>query len=172
MSLLDSVIEPYFARTEKGTTIFYPWGFMGRGYEIPSHEKELSLRSGLKSALVGMFIVVFASIQFSDHLYGVLLTGVGIMSYGLWANTVTRGMRTMPWKLSFSSRIDSSARTDSLAKLITMTILSLLLCLASAAMFFMEPDERFWGATGFLFFGLTTAVLGYTSIVKLGNRRK
>ena len=172
MSLLDSVTEPYFARTEKGTTVFYPWGFMGRGYEIPTPEKELSLRSKLKSALIGLFLVVFASLQFSDNLNGVLLTGVGIMTYAMWVNTVTRGLRTMPWKQSFSSRIDSSARTDSLAKLITMTILSLLLCLASAAMFFIEPDERFWGAAGFLLFGLTTAVLGYTSVVKFGNRRK
>lgn len=158
MSILDSIVDPYFEKTDTGKTIFYPWGFIGKGYEVASELQRSGLRSTLKALVVGLFLLMAACFQLNNWVYPAALTALSFVVYSVWSYSVTRGMPVSPERPGYYESIRDNLKYHGTGSLVIFLLFIFMLCVGSGLMAYFEPEKRIVGSLGVLLFGALTVV--------------
>jgi hypothetical protein len=172
MSFLDSIVDPYFKKSKTGKTLFFPWGFIGKGYEITSELQLSSLRSTLKVFSIGLFLLVAVYFQLTNWVYPVVLTALSLGVYALWATSVTKGMAVSPEKLSYYERIKEHLKYHGTGSLVIGALFMFTMCICCGLMAYFEPDKRFVGSLGVVLFGALTVLWVFIMIDRLRPKHR
>ncbi len=157
MGYFDGLTASSFKTDEKGNTIFYPWGILGKGYILPEDRKD-SIRLAIKRHMT--FIVPFAIVFAIFLKIWILIIALPFyyIGYAIWIKQLTRGFEITSQKLSFSDTTANSARAHNLSTLWLLEICSLLFVLAGLFILAASPQNRLIGLSSIVFFGFSALV--------------
>jgi hypothetical protein len=160
MGYFDGLTASSFKKDDKGNTIFYPWGILGKGYILPEDRKD-TIRLVIKRHMI--FIVPFA-IVFSIFLkIWILIIALPFyfFGYAIWIRQLTRGLEVTSEKLTLSDTTANSARAHNMATLWLLEICSLLFVLAGLFIFATSPQKWITGLSSITFFGISALVFWF-----------
>jgi hypothetical protein len=151
MGYFDGITGASFKTDEKGNTIFYPWGILGKGYILPEDKKD-SFRTGIKRFLQLSLPLVFLITIFLKW-WIILVFAVFIFGYTIWVNKIKKSLILSSNKLTLSESITNSARSHNLTTLWLLEIGSLLFVLAIIFILAISPEKWTIGVPSIVFFG-------------------
>lgn len=187
MGYFDALADAVFKTDDGGRPLFYPWGFFGKGYILPSEEKKLEIRKFVKLfhiVMLSLFVVVLtvASIireQWAYPIAPIIAVGVGLYTWWLVSvRRLTKGFQTTKTRLTLRESYGNMARSMSITLLRLLQILALFFIIAGIFCFFMglttydPPRSIACALAGVSFIGLGIAgsmVFGYMVRLKDKN---
>jgi hypothetical protein len=132
MGYFDALANGLFKGAPNGRVIFYPWGALGRGYELPTEEKHREIRQFVKRYFIVFLVLVIIAGTVAD-LMGVsgwlmaFLFPLALMTaYQFRVQSLTRGLRKTDQKLSLLESYRNQAASLSMAMLWLMEFGSIL----------------------------------------------
>lgn len=166
MGYFDALTSSAFKTTPDGRRLFFPWGALGRGYEIGPEQDYETLRGRIKLwAIVGLVLILAAS-QGLGFLAGFIAAAAMIAFYFGWMRYVLRSMRPSAERLTVRESMTAQARAHSRASLWTFAVLSIGFVVASVFILIVQPAK--WPAAigGMAFFGAGAAVFGLMLVLR------
>jgi len=157
----DSLTNSYFKRTRDGRRLFFPWGWMGRGYVIPTENGFQKLHRAVKRYLRITFyllMAVYAALAGAGAFYGAVLLPVLLVPYALWVRAKCRHMHRPTEKLTFEESIANQAREMSMLMLWSLEICSILFAIFGMIIFITGLRNRLIGLIGIFFFGFAAII--------------
>jgi hypothetical protein len=152
MGYFDGLTDSSFKRDEKGHTIFYPWGILGKGYILPEDKKE-SFRTKIKRFLqISLPLAILITITRLWVLLVIILL-VSILWYTIWIKKITKDLILSSYKQTLSESTRNSARSHNLKTLWFLAISSLLFVVASIFIIISAPEKWTIAIPGIIFFG-------------------
>jgi peptidoglycan/LPS O-acetylase OafA/YrhL len=100
MRFLDAICEGSFVRKPDGRLLFFPWGILGRAYEVPSEERWRRMRRELKILfVVNLFALPILVVPFYERVgllpfaaAALVVVGLAVLRLAL----MTRGLVPTP----------------------------------------------------------------------------
>jgi hypothetical protein len=152
MGYFDGLTDASFKTDERGNTIFYPWGILGKGYILPEDKKD-SFRVSIKRFLqVSLPLAILITIL-KLWLLLLIVLPVFILGYTIWINKITRNLILSSNKLTLSESTTNSARSHNLTTLWLLAFSSLLFVVASIFIIIITPENWSIAISGIIFFG-------------------
>ncbi len=158
MSFLNSIVDQYFRKSKTGKTLFFPWGFIGKGYEVTTELQRSSLRSTLKAFSVGLFLTMVVCFQLPNWVYPLVLAALSFVVYAVLISRVTKGMAVSPERPSHYERIKDNFKYHDTGSLVIGGLFMFAMCIGCGLMAYFEPDKRFVGSLGVVLFGALTVL--------------
>lgn len=89
-NFLDRLLDQRFTTTEDGRDLFFPWGWMGGGYVIPSNREYQKLRRRmalcLKLGVPILMVAILSIVHYAEYVTGSLWMGAVMgLSFGIFA---------------------------------------------------------------------------------------
>ncbi|MBN1545705.1 MAG: hypothetical protein JW902_03505 [Syntrophaceae bacterium] len=169
MGYFDGLTDASFKTDEKGNTIFYPWGILGRGYILPEDKKD-SFRNGIKRFLQISLPLVILITVLKLWLLLLIVLPVFIIGYTIWIKKITKNLNSSSNKLTLSESTINSARSHNLTTLWFLAIGSLLFVVASIFIIIIAPEKWTIGLPGVIFFGFGLYVFWKMIKAKRGTK--
>jgi hypothetical protein len=94
MGYVDSLANGLFQTVANGRTVFFPFGQLGRGYEVPSGSDGDWLRQQYMAWVVTALIMALGSLIWAGYLAFLVCFFVWVVLYTTWALFAVRGLRT------------------------------------------------------------------------------
>jgi Na+-translocating ferredoxin:NAD+ oxidoreductase RnfD subunit len=156
MGYFDGLAASSFKKDDKGNTLFFPWGILGKGYLLPEDRKD-DIRRSLKRH---MMLVVPLAIACSMFTWIGLLVALPLyyVSYAFWVNRLIKGLPTSTEKLTFADSTTGAAQAHNTITLWLLEIGSLLFVLAGIYVLIVKPEKWIIGLSSILFFGFCALV--------------
>src|SRR5687767_9421400 len=82
-----------FKVTPDGRRLFFPWGVLGRGYEIPSESDYQRLHRLMKIYVVASLVLIIAPIAAGYMLTGLAMSMVLVAFFVAWTPYLLRGLK-------------------------------------------------------------------------------
>lgn len=154
MGYFDALAAGSFKNLENGKQAFYPWGRLGKGYELQTDEQYESIRRFvIRYYAASLVIGVALAVGIGWFAFAILPIG------GLYFHLAVRrhlgGMPTASEKLSVKESYEAQARLHNPWILWAALIISLLFVCAGAVLLFGNGDLKagllvigFFGACG------------------------
>jgi hypothetical protein len=140
-----------FKTDASGVTVFFPYGFLGRGYLI-TPDQEALIRGWIGRFYVVTFIAIVISVTIIR--FGALLLIVPALAvYWLWARRAVAGLPVAATRMTYREVGRSQAKAFGSRWLTGLLVLSTLFTAASFAML-GSPKNQLIGALGVVLFGL------------------
>ena len=165
-----------FRKAEDGTTVFYPWGFTHRGYQVPGEaaQKKASraasilvtstiaigtwtayvLQSILESEVNGRTEILKALAAPGSALF------VVVVSYWLWVSWFVERLPESDLKVSREERLREAAEAVGPWK---VALFGVTVCSLSAILIWLQPDAWWLGLLGV---ALGAGALFWSSVLK------
>jgi hypothetical protein len=161
MGYFDALTSSAFKTTPDGRRLFFPWGALGRGYEIGPEQDYETLRRRIKLwTIVGLALILVA-LQLLGFLAGFIAAAAMIAFYFGWMRYVLRSMRPSSETLTIRESMTAQARAHSRASLWTFEVLSIAFVLASVIILIVTPDKWPVAIAGMVFFGAGAIIFGF-----------
>lgn len=111
MSFLSSMADKSFKVDESGRTVFFPWGYFGKGYILVDKAQEEKIRKVIiRSNIVGLSLVFIIGVILKLWLVGLLLLPIVVVTWSLFTRMYTRGLEISQMEYSIYSQTNSTAR--------------------------------------------------------------
>jgi hypothetical protein len=161
MGYFDGLTSGSFKTTEDGRKLFFPWGYLGRGYTIASDEDYNRLRLQTKIYLMVALTVIVCSAFLRVKVNPIGLGAILIASYAVW--TLYQVRRLQPANESLSLRESMTTRGVAFGPVVLwlLEICSLVLVGSGIAIFFIEPGSWLASLASILFFGVCAAAFAW-----------
>jgi hypothetical protein len=101
MGYVDSLANGLFQTMANGRTVFFPFGQLGRGYEVPSGSDGDWLRQQYMAWVVTALIMALGSLIWAGYLAFLVSFVVWTVLYTTWALCAVRGLQPSNEKFSF-----------------------------------------------------------------------
>jgi hypothetical protein len=161
MGYFDALTSGAFKTTPDGRRLFFPWGALGRGYELGPEQDYETLRWRIKLwTIVGLVLIIVTS-QLLGFLPSFIVTAALIAFYFGWMRYVLRSLRPSDQRLTFRESMTTQARAQSPVLLWTFLIASIAFVVASLFILIATPDKWPVAIAGIVFFGACAAVFGF-----------
>jgi hypothetical protein len=161
MGYFDALTSSAFKTTPDGRRLFFPWGALGRGYEIGPEQDYETLRRRIKLwTIVGLVLILVAS-QLLGFIAGFIAAAAMIAFYCGWMGYLLRGLRRSAERLTVRESMITQARAQSPVLLWTFLIVSIAFVLASVFILMAAPDKWLTAIAGILFFGAGAVVFAF-----------
>jgi hypothetical protein len=92
MGYFDTLANSLFQTMTNGRTVFFPFGQLGRGYEVPSGSDGDWLRQQYMAWVVTAVIMAFGSLLWAGYLAFFVCFVVWAVLYSTWARLAVRGL--------------------------------------------------------------------------------
>ncbi len=155
MSYLDALTDPSFKRQPDGSTAFYPYGVLGRGYVLPDPTFESDLRRDLKVSYVVVLVFTVISLVVARRQSiqaAVFAAIVLLLLYALWFEfRVRRRVRGLPPAVSnmkWSDATEAQARALGWLWVACLALISAFFTGVGLWKLFTDPTR--WFAAGFV----------------------
>jgi len=149
----DAVAAAAFKRDIGGRPLFFPWGALGRGYELRDEAEHQRIRQ----FLIRMYQVVLPLlilVPIATSLWGsAALAVVFCAVYFVWVRGVTRGLQRSPERLTFGEAYANQARLMNRWLLWVLLASSALFVAAGVFIMLVEPKAWLVALPGVVFFG-------------------
>jgi hypothetical protein len=145
---------PAFKTALDGTTLFFPWGFLGRGYPIKSELDYRRLRQQLKINYVLGFVLFICAFALLGYAELVLATVALVLVYLVWVGFRLRGAQPSDEKLSYQEAIAAQTSKISPKLLWSLEIGSIIFVIGGMFILVSEPDQWLKAAGEIFFFGV------------------
>jgi len=156
MGYFDALANGVFKRTSSGKMAFYPWGKLGRGYEIQTDEQYKKIRGYIVRYYMIVLPIAVGAAVFLNWLAFVVLP-FAIIPYILWLRRWTRILPVTEERMTFKESYEAQAVAHSPVMLWLLLAISLAFVLAGAAIVVSGGDILI-GIVCVLFFGCCAAV--------------
>ena len=158
MGYFDGLAAASFKRDREGRPLFFPWGVLGRGYELPDEGEHQRVRKVLiRICQAALLLAVLLPITTRLWVPAALaLPFLGL--YFVWVRRTTRGLRPSPERLTFGEAHENQARHMSRWLLWVLLASSGLFVAAGVFLMVADPRARLASLPGILFFGFCSFV--------------
>lgn len=158
MGYFDGLAASSFKTDEKGNTVFFPWGILGKGYILPEDKKD-SIRRSLKRHVTLILGLAIACSWFFNLYALVLALLLYYIGYAFWVNRLTKGLTVSSESLTFADSRESAARAHNATTLWFFEIVSVLFVIAGIYVFIAMPQKWFIGLSSVILFGISSLIL-------------
>jgi hypothetical protein len=143
MGYFDALTSASFKTTPDGRKLFYPWGFLSRGYVVPTDDEFDTLRRTYKTVWIVIFILVFVTVVlFEVPLLPLAAWVIYLIWLLIWIRTKTRGLSPANEKLTYGEALNNETSKLSSGLLWFFEILSLLFIIYGVFLLIVEPSQR------------------------------
>jgi hypothetical protein len=154
MGYFDGLVSGSFKQDDTGRTLFFPYGFLGKGKLSPSDDAAQSLKSSLKIYyMIALPVIIVVSIA-AGFLVSLAAAAVLMVLYEIWIRSKTSGWAQSGARLTYAESSGNSAMALGKGLLILLLVCSLIFVVAGAAMAIIQPEARLMGILSSLFFGV------------------
>jgi hypothetical protein len=161
MGYFDTLVGGWFKTTADGRTLFFPFGALGRGYEVGPEIDCANLRFQVMAWTVGGIIGVIGALELLGNFAGLVAAAALLALYDGWVWYLTRGMRPSDKRLSLRESFTAQARALNPVLLGAAEIAAIVLLLVSFAMLAAEPDNWLVAVFMIVVFGACAITFGY-----------
>ncbi len=110
MSFLSNLADKSFKVDESGRTVFFPWGYFGKGYILVDKAQEEKIRKAIiRSNIVGLSLVFIIGVILKLWIVALLLFPFVIVIWTLLTKRFTRGLEISQMEYSINSNDESTA---------------------------------------------------------------
>jgi hypothetical protein len=166
MGYFDALTSSSFKTTDDGRRLFFPWGTLGRGYDIPSEEELERLRRHVKAYMVVSLPLIIVAVTWKGFLGGVALMPVLIVPYVLWTQSQCRRLSRTDEKLTLSESVAGQARAHSTVGLWLLELGALTFVGAGVLILLLDPSNWLLAGGSIAFFGLCAVMFALMLINK------
>ena len=166
MGYFDALTSSAFKTTPDGRKLFFPWGALGRGYEIGPEQDYETLRRRIKLWIVVGLVLILVASQLLGFLAGFIAAAAMIAFYFGWMRYVLRSLRPSAERLTVRESMTTQARAQSPVLLWTFAVLSIAFVLAGVFILIVTPDKWPVAIGGMAFFGACAAVFGLMLVLR------
>jgi hypothetical protein len=166
MGYFDGLTSGSFKTTQDGRRLFFPWGYVGRGYVLASNSDAERLRRQLKIYYIVMLVAIVATSGFHAFIAAAAVAGACIVFYAIWARRQVAGLRPAVEAMSFRESSASQARAFGGRALWLLEICSLLFVAGGIFMYVADATNRSMALFTIIFFGCCAASIGYMIAVR------
>ena len=164
MGFFDAIARNQFKTAKDGRQLYFPWGYMGRGYIIPSEKHYQRLRKNVKISIACIFIYLLVSSLLKVRYE---LRFVGIVPFLLWNYYQYRHLERTDERLTLNEFICKQAREFSFFVHWLFEIVAIIF--VALGIFIIINDWTNWrnllfGSASIVFFGFC-AFLGAKIII-------
>ena len=153
MGYFDGLVSGSFKPDETGRTLFFPYGFLGKGKLAPTEAAAQSLRSSLKVYyMIALPVIIVVSIL-AGFLVSLLAAAALMALYEVWIRSQTSGWERSGATLTYAESSGNSAMALGTGLLVLFLLGSLVFVGAGAAIAVTQPEERLIGILSMVFFG-------------------
>jgi hypothetical protein len=160
MGYFDALVSGSFKTTADGRTVFFPFGALGRGYEVGSEHDYASLRWQVKAWIIGGIIWAVGALELLGNVPGLIAAAALLALYCTWTGYLTRGMRPSDQRLSLRESFTAQARAQNPVLLWAAEIAAIMLLLVSFAMLATEPENWLKAVAMIVVFGACATAFG------------
>lgn len=166
MGYFDALTSSAFKTTPDGRKLFFPWGALGRGYEIGPEQDYETLRRRIKLwTIVGLALILVTS-QLLGFLASFIVTAAMLALYLGWMQFLLRSLRPSDERLTIWESMTTQARAQSPLLLWTCLIASIAFVVGSLFILIVTPDKWPVAIAGIVFFGVGAAVFGFMLVLR------
>ncbi len=169
MGYFDALTSAQFKTTPEGIKIFYPYGYIGRGFIIPTETDYEDLRRSARNMWVAVIVLIVAAVLLMEIPFiPLILLVVYLGGYILWARAKTRNLVPTKEKLTYGEAISNETIKLSLGLLWFFEIVSVSLALFGIVLLFVSPGYTIY-AVVMIALGVILTVI-YTRMLR--NKRR
>ncbi len=161
MGYFDGLTSGSFKTAPDGRRLFYPWGYLGRGYVLPSDDTADRLRRQLKTYYIVMLVGIVGTSGFRAFITSAVVAGVCIIFYAIWASRQVAGLQPAGEAMTFGESSAAQARAFGPRALWLLEICSLLFVAGGIFMYLSDPAKWPMALVTTIFFGCCAASIGY-----------
>lgn len=169
MGYLKGITEINFKTDDEGRTLFYPWGFLGKGYLLPDEAKIEKIKRYKKiyHIITIPCISILAVSILGGCVYCFAIMLIFPLLYFGGTAMLLKGVPFVPdTKLSFKESYENSSKAHNICTLWVMLACSILFTLAGVILIFLDKTSWVIGLICILFFGACSCVFSYMIKVK------
>lgn len=165
MGYFDALAASSFKNLENGKRAFYPWGKLGKGYELSSEEQyERFQRFVIRYYMIVLPLGIGAGVLRHWIVLALILPSA-IVAYAIIAKRMTRGLPRTAEKMTFKDSYENQARRQS-PWFIWALLVGSLLFVAGSFLAMTAPDKFAIGLLGALFFGACAAAAVWMLVLR------
>jgi hypothetical protein len=166
MGYFDGLTSGSFKTAQDGRRLFFPWGYLGRGYVLASDQDADRLRRQLKTYYIVMLVGIVGTSGFHAFITSAVVAGLCIIFYALWARRQVANLQPAGEAMSFRDSSASQARAFGPRALWLLEICSLLFVAGGIFMYVDDPANRTMALFTTIFFGCCAASIGYMIVIR------
>lgn len=166
MGYFDGLTSGSFKTGHDGQKLFFPWGYLARGYVIASEQDGERMRRQLKTYYVGMLVAIIATSVAHAFLLSAAVAGFAVVFYAFWARRQVAGLQPAGETMSLRESSASQARAFGARSLWLLEICSLLFVAGGIFMYVEDPANRPMALLTLIFFGCCAAAIGYFLVIR------
>jgi hypothetical protein len=166
MGYFDGLTSANFKTAQDGRKLFFPWGYLHRGYVLASEQDAERIRKQLKTYYVVLIAAIIGTSMIHAFIVSAAVAGLGMIVYGIWARRQVAGLQPGGESMSFGESAAAQARAYGARRLWMMEACSLLLAAGGAFMYVTEPTKRPMAVLTLIFFGCCAVVIGYLLVIR------
>jgi len=153
-----------FKADDKGRSLFYPWGYLGKGYVITDKMIEKNIRQFIAYYYAVCFALM-AGFLFTGYMkYSYFLILPVFIVWGFGVQYFTQNLETTEIKLTFTESMTRLAKSRSKAILLFAVLAGLFLIALGIQTYLSQRST--WAGLAVIFFIALTAVNGYILYLK------
>ncbi|MEN6620314.1 MAG: hypothetical protein ABFD50_02030 [Smithella sp.] len=163
MGYFDGLTDACFKTNMQGTTLFYKWGVLGKGYILPSIEKKDEIRKFVKLYYMVSLPTIIGAGAFINWLWAMLLVIPFFIWFQIKISSLTKGLAISNEKLTLKESYTNSAKGHNKTTLWLLLIFSILMFLGGLFMLLIARDFKgqILGISFIIMFGTCSAVFIY-----------
>jgi hypothetical protein len=162
----DGLTSSNFKTAQDGQKLFFPWGYLGRGYVIGSEGDAERIRKQLKTYYIGLLAAIIGTSIVHAFILSAAVAAAGILFYAIWARSQMAELQPAGESMSFRESSASQARAFGARTLWLLEICALLFVAASIFIYVTDPGSRPMALLTLIFFGCCAAVTAYMLVVR------
>jgi hypothetical protein len=160
MGYFDDLFDGVFKTDPKGNSIFYPWGFLGKGYILPDAKTKQKILNVIANYFIISFIFLLGVGVYWDWLYALALLPIFFIWYYFTYSKLTKNLLVTNSRLSLRESLKNSANSYKIITLWAMFAASLVFLLFFLVLLTSKKTGLIEFA-GVIFFGICTIAFGY-----------
>lgn len=166
MGYFDGLTSGNFKTAEDGRRLFFPWGYLGRGYVLASEQDGERMRRQLKMYYLVLLLAIVGVSSAHAFILSAAVAGLGIVFYTIWARRQVAGLQPAGETLSYRESSASQARAFGARSLWVLEIVSLLFVAGGILIYVTDPASRPMALLTLIFFGCCAAAIGYMLVIR------
>lgn len=162
----NALASSSFKVTADGRKLFFPWGVLGGGYDIPSEQDYERLQRQIKVYTIAAMVLVIAPIAIRYFLTGFVIAALLMLFYVLWVPYLVRGLKRTDERLTMRETVSTQARTHNAPTLWLMQFASLAFVAIGIVMLIVEPGMWPVALMSIVFFGFCAMVFAWMLVAR------
>ncbi len=166
MGYFDGLTSGSFKTAQNGQKLFFPWGYLGRGYVLASEQDFERMRRQVKTYYVVMLVAIVATSGTHAFMLSAAVAALAIVFYAVWARRQVARLQPAGEAMSFRESSTSQARAFGPRALWLLEVCSLLFVAGGIFMYAADPANRLMALFTVIFFGCCATAIGYMLVIR------